>query len=806
MAVALILSILKALGADKGGRTIAGIVVGSGGKPLVGSTVSLVGHSVGTTTNEKGAFVLRNIKEGSYKLKVSYLGFKTQELGVELTQNVNLNVTLEAQSLLGDEVVVSATRAAKRTPMAFTDLKAYEIRRNSTGGDVAQIFELTPSFVATTESGIGIGNTAFSIRGTDASRINITVDGFPINDPESQQVFFVNMPDIASSATSVQIQRGVGTSTNGAGAFGATVNFQTGALSSEPYAELNSFLGSYGSWRGNFLVGSGIVNNRFSFDARISRAKSDGYVDRASSDHKAAQLSGTYYGKRSSLKATFIYGEEHTGISWTGVPSSIIDTNRTYNKEGIYFDSKGVRQVYDNQTDNYKQLHHLLNYTSKLTDKLTLNLGLFFTHGEGYYENMKDDAKFSKYGLSSVVVDNVTKKKGDFVVQKWLDNDNVGSTFSLVFSPLQSLSFTLGGSASRFTNDHFGKIKWAEFSNGIPADYEWYRSKSTKDDANSFLKLSWQPSDKLNVFADMQYRYVSYKMKGLDDDRTDITQDHRFDFFNPKLGVYYTFNEQNSVFASFSVANREPTRSDYTDSFKSDKKLTSERMFDYEVGYKHTTSDAAFGVNLYYMHYKDQLVLTGKLNNVGYPIRENAPSSYRRGVELMAATRISDFIKWEGNLTLSENKIKNFTYSVELYDNPNDWNFVKMNEYSLGTSSISFSPNVIGASMLTFEPIKGFKVDLTTKYVGKQYYDNSESSKRMLKAYLVNNLRAGYELTFAGVKNIQLQVGVNNLFNEKYIANAWIYRAEFQDGTEFIDDGLFPQATRNYWARVSVRF
>jgi iron complex outermembrane receptor protein len=801
-----VVSALFSWASSSGGKAISGTVLGANGAPLVGSTITLVGSGRGTTTNEKGFYRLTGVREGAYTLRASYIGYKTKEVKVDVKDNVTLNITLEAQSVLGSEVVVSATRASKRTPMAFTDLKAYEIKQQNAGGDVAQIFELTPSFVATTESGIGIGNTAFSIRGTDASRINITVDGFPINDPESQQVFFVNMPDITSSASSVQIQRGVGTSTNGSGAFGATVNFQTGALSSEPYAELNNYLGSYNSWRSNALLGTGIINNRFSFDARISRAKSDGYMDRATSDHKSAQVSGTYYGDRSTLKASIIYGEEHTGISWTGVPSSVIDTNRTYNPEGIYYDSKGVRHIYDNQTDNYKQTHYLVNYTNKLTEKATLNLGFFFTHGEGYYDNYKDDAKFSKYGLPTITVDNVLRKKSDFIVQKWLDNDNIGSTFSFVYAPVESLNFTWGGSVSRFTNDHFGKIKWAEFSHGIPVDYEWYRSKSTKDDANTYLKAAWQATSQLSFFGDLQYRYVSYKMKGLDDDMTDISQSHRFDFWNPKFGAYYTIDEQNSLFASVSVAHREPTRSDYTDNFKSDKHVTFERLIDYEAGYKYAGTGLSLGVNLYYMQYKDQLVLTGKLNNVGYPIRENAPKSYRTGVELMAAVKILDNLKWEGNLTLSQNKIKNFTYSVELYDNQNDWNFVKMNEYYLGTTSISFSPTVIGSSMITFEPLKNLKVDLISKYVGKQYYDNSQSEKRKLNAYFVNNLRAGYDFSVVGLKNLTLQVGVNNLFNEKYIANAWIYRAEFQDNTEYIEDGLFPQATRNYWCRLALRF
>lgn len=804
----LVFAALVGSAAIKGGKTISGTVVGVKGEPLVGATVLIEGVGKGATTNGRGFYRIGDVKPGAYTLRFSFVGYQTQQLRVDIKESQALNAVLEVQSVLGDEVVVSATRASKRTPMAFTDLKAYEIKRNNTGGDVAQIFELTPSFVATTESGIGIGNTAFSIRGTDASRINITVDGFPINDPESQQVFFVNMPDVTSSASSVQIQRGVGTSTNGAGAFGATVNFQTGSVSNEPYAEINNYVGSYNSWRGNFLAGTGLINNRFRFDARISRAKSDGYVDRATSDHKSAQVSGSYYGDRSTLKATIIYGEEKTGISWTGVPSSIIGTDRTYNPAGYYKDKNFNTHIYGNETDNYKQSHYLLNYSRKLSEISSLNVGFFFTHGEGFYENYKDSSKVKKYGLKPYDYNGKTYKYNDFVVQKWLDNDNVGSTASFVFTPTANLIFTLGGAVSRFTNDHFGKIKWSEINQGILPDYEWYRSKSTKDDANVYFKTSWQVTDNLNVYGDIQHRYIYYKMKGLDDDVVDISQSHTFNFWNPKMGVFYSLDEKNSMFASFSVANREPTRTDYTDNFKSANKITSERLFDYELGYKYAGSTINLGLNVYYMHYRDQLVLTGKLNDVGYPIRQNVPTSYRRGVELMAGVKILNNLRWEGNLTLSQNKIKDFVYSVELSDlNPDGtWVNYEIKDYHLGSTRISFSPDVIGASQLTFEPFRNFNVILTSKYVGRQYYDNSENASRMLKSYFVNNLKVGYDFSIAGVKNIGVQVGVNNLLNEKYITNAWVYRAEFRNAPDYIEDGLFPQAVRNYWCRLSLRF
>lgn len=798
----------------KDGKAISGTVAGVNGAPLIGATLQLVGSGKGATTNERGIYRIGNVRPGAYTLKASFIGYKSQEVKVDVKENVTLNLTLEVQNVLGDEVVVSATRASKRTPMAFTDMKAYEIKKVNTGGDVAQIFELTPSFVSTTESGIGIGNTSFSIRGTDASRINITVDGFPINDPESQQVFFVNMPDVTSSASSVQIQRGVGTSTNGAGAFGATVNFQTGALSNEPYAEINNYVGSYNSWRGNVLLGTGIINNRFSFDARISRAKSDGYVERATSDHKSAQVSGTYHGDRSMLKATILYGEEKTGISWTGVPSSAIDTNRTYNPEGYYFDSKGVRHIYENQTDNYKQTHYLTNYTTKLGDNASLNVGVFYTRGLGFYDNYKDDEKFYKFGLPSATIDNVVYAKSDFVVQKWLDNDNVGGTFALNLQPSSQLAITVGGAASQFTNHHYGKMKWVEHNVGnIPADFEWYRSKSTKKDGNIYGKISWLATERLNIYGDMQYRNIDYTISGIDDKRDydgniiDISQQHTYHFFNPKVGASFAIGGSSSVFASLAVANREPTRSDFKDATNPSKRPSSERLFDYEAGYKYAGSVASLGVNLYYMQYKDQLVLTGKVNDVGSPIRENVPNSYRAGVELMAGVNLFNNLKWEGNLTLSQNKINNFTLLVETYDliNGKFKNF-EMREYKLGTTRISYSPDVIGSSQFSLEAAKNLRLVFVSKYVGKQYYDNSENANRMLKAYFVNNLRAEYTFSMVGLKDVTFQMGVNNLFDEKYIANAWIYRAEFRNAPDYIEDGLFPQATRNYWCRLALRF
>lgn len=803
----LMLASFFGMAAAKGGRTISGVVTTADGKPLIGATVQVVGAGRGATTNDRGFYQIKDVAEGSYSVRFSFIGYKTAVEQVTLKENKTLTVVLELQTILGDEVIVSATRASKRTPMAFTDMNVNEIKRNSNGGDVAQIFELTPSFVSTTESGIGIGNTSFTVRGTDPSRINITINGFPINDPESQQVFFVNMTDVASSASSVQIQRGVGTSTNGAGAFGATMNFQTGGLSNEPYAEINSYVGSFNSFRGNMLVGTGLLNNRFSFDARISRTKSDGYMDRAYSDHESAMLAGSYYGDKSTLKATIIYGSEKTGISWTGVPSNVIDTNRTYNPEGYYVDSKGVLRTYDNHTDNYKQTHYLLNYSTRLGELATLNVGFFYTRGLGYYENYKDDAKFSKYGLSNLVVAGNTIKKSDFIVQKWLDNDNTGGTFDFNYKITSTLDVTLGGAASVFTNFHYGNIKWAEYNFGtIPADFEWYRNKSTKYDANSFLKANWRLAEKLNIYGDMQYRYINYKMKGIDDDFTNLNIKNTYNFLNPKFGAFFTINSKSSIFASFSVANREPTRSDFTSAVTYSKKPTSERMYDYEFGYKRVGDVLSMGVNLYYMSYKDQLVLTGKLNDVGSPIRENVPNSFRRGVELMAGFRILENLKWEGNLTLSQNKIKNFTYSVEQYDNQDKWSNLVMKDYYLGTTNISFSPSTIGSSQLSYEPVKDLHLVLTSKYVGKQYYDNTENERRMLKSYFVNNTYAEYGFSIKSLKRITVQVGVNNILSEKYIANAWIYRAEFRDGSEYVEDGLFPQALRNYWAKVSLRF
>ncbi len=790
----------------KDGKAISGTVAGVNGAPLIGATLQLVGSGKGATTNERGIYRIGNVRPGAYTLKASFIGYKSQEVKVDVKENATLNLTLEVQNVLGDEVVVSATRASKRTPMAFTDMKAYEIKKVNTGGDVAQIFELTPSFVSTTESGIGIGNTSFSIRGTDASRINVTLDGFPINDPESQQVFFVDMPDLTSSASSVQIQRGVGTSTNGSGAFGATVNFQTGALSNEPYAEINNYVGSYNSWRGNFLVGTGLINNRFSFDARVSRAKSDGYVDRATSDHKSAAVSGTYYGDKSTLKASIIYGEEHTGISWNGVSKSILDTNRTYNPAGKYKDREGVRHFYDNETDNYKMTHYLVNYSLSLSPKANLNVGFFLTHGEGYYENYKDNKEFKEFGLPNIVFQNEAREKSDFITQKWLDNDNLGSTITLNLKPTSLVDITIGGAASHFTNDHFGKIKWTEFSYGLPADYEWYRNKATKDDANIFAKVNWQLGEQFSIFADAQYRNVGYKLKGIEDNFSNITQNHYFNFVNPKVGAFYTINGNSSLFASISVANREPGRTDYTDGIKSDKKLTSERLVDYEVGYKFAGSIASFGVNLYYMRYKDQLVLTGMLNNVGSPIRENVPNSYRAGVEVMAGVKILDNLNWEGNFTLSRNKIEKFTYLVERHENPDNYDYLPSKPYYIGTTNISFSPNVIGSSMFVFEPVKELKISFTSKLVGKQYLDNTSRSDKKLDSYFVNNLKVGYDFSALGVKNLDFQIGVNNLFNAKYAANGWVYQAEYNDGSEYVDVALYPQATRNYWCRLALRF
>jgi len=786
--------------------SVTGKITDKNGNSLPGAAIAIKGTYLGTVANSYGEYQFNNLKEDNYKLVVSFLGFEDQEKTVKLNESKVVNFELSASAILADEVIVAATRAGNKAPVAVTNLSGDDVRKQNTGQDIPYQLSLTPSLVESSESGNGVGYSALRIRGTDASRINVTVNGVPLNDSESQGVFWVNMPDFASSVDNIQIQRGVGTSTNGAAAFGATINFQTETVNTKPYAEVQSVGGSFNTFRNTFKAGTGLINGKFSFDARYSKLKSDGYVDRAFSDHESFFASGTYYTERSMLKFNVISGDQKTGISWWGNPNINTDDpddveDRRYNPAGEYTDENGITRYYDNQTDNYKQTHYQLFYSQELTSNLNMNAALHYTKGKGYYEQYKEDEEYDEYGVTNPVVGGEMISETDLIRQKWLKNDFYGLTYSMNYRK-NSIDASFGGAWNRYEGDHFGDIIWAQ-NGGIDNDYQWYFNDGKKTDYNVFVRLNVELSEKWNVYGDVQYRHISYEMDGTDDDLKPLVQEHKFDFFNPKMGLYYTINDRNSAYASFGVAHREPTRANYKNAKEKPELMpVDETLFDYELGYTFKSVKATFGVNLYYMYYRDQLVPTGVKNQVGDDIMVNVDKSYRAGIELIWGVQILPTLKWDANLTLSKNRIENFIEYSKDYDE--NWvEFDKVTE--LGKTEISYSPEAVGSSILTWTPSEGFDVSFISKYVGEQYFDNTSNTERKLDDYNVHNLRFNYRINPTWMKEIAFQLSINNVLDAKYENNAYGGNW-YEQGVENTWRYYYPQAGTNVLAGVTLRF
>ncbi|MGB5989120.1 MAG: TonB-dependent receptor [Marinifilaceae bacterium] len=784
--------------------TISGKVVDKKGNSLEMASVIIKELQKAVNTNQDGTFVFKDIKKGEYTVIIDYIGYKTFKKKVSVQQkNNSIKIILTSKNILTEDIIVFATRAGVKTPMAYTNMDKEQLSKLHNGKDITFMLSSIPSVVATSESGTGIGNTAIRVRGTDPTRINVCMNGIPMNDSESQAVFWANVPDFASSVNNIQVQRGVGSSTNGAGAFGATVNFQTTKINEKPYASADFAGGSFNTFIKTFKAGSGIIANNFTFDVRFSDLDSDGYIRNAFADHKSTQMSATYFNSNTIIKANIILGEQHTGISWWGTPEDKLKTDRTYNPAGKYKDANGNTQFYKDQTDNYWQNHYQLIMNHSVSNKLKLNMALHATTGKGYYEQYKAKDKFKKYIPSIKDVNGNTKS--DIIRQKHLDNIFYGITASALYS-IDKLDITIGGAANRYDGDHFGNVIWSGINNStFSKDYEWYRNNGKKDDANIFTKVNYQISPSLNIYGDMQYRYINYKMTGPDDDLVDISQENKFNFVNPKFGLVYDINTNSKLYTSFAVGNREPTRTTLKDAIKDSGKSTpkAETMYDYELGYTFNNETFYANVNAYYMDYKDQLVHTGKLNTVGDAIMTNVDKSYRAGIEISASYKFCEFFKWSANTTISRNIIKD--YSQVQYYNDANWNPISTKDKFYGDRQISYSPYFIASSMMEFFPVKNISIGLNSKYVGKQYFDNTENNNRSIDAYFINNIIINYNFKIAKVKSINLQLALNNILEEKYSNNAtgWF---TYVDNKVYHEYNYFTQAGFNFMIKTSINF
>jgi len=792
-----------ASGLQEKGCVVRGKVTDDSGNPLAGAGIAIENGFFGVHSNSDGSYIISGLRAGTYKIRFSFIGYEARIVEANVTGESVVNVSMVQKPLEAGEVIVNATRAGEHSPLAYVTVGSDVLKNQNTGQDIPFILGMTPSLVETSEAGTGIGYTSLRIRGTDASRINVTIDGIPLNDPESQQVFWVDLPDLASSTDNIQVQRGAGTSSNGAAAFGATVSIQTKSPENKPFAQISTSYGSYNTMKNTITASTGLLANKFALMMRLSRLHSDGYVRRTWSDHKSAYLSGVYRSGRSRVQANVILGEEHTGISWWGVPKEMLLIDRRYNPAGEYTDENGITRYYDNESDNYFQNHYQLLYSLRINESLNFNAALHYTTGEGYYEEYKDDDALSGYGLPDITIGDSTISSTDLIRRKWMKNDFSGMVWSLKYKK-EKLEASIGGAANYYYGNHFGRIIWMRNAGNIEKDYQWYFGHGAKGEISFYGKADYSLTDKISLFGDLQYRFIHYNIKGIDDDLKVLNSDHKYSFFNPKAGLFFSITPHQDAFLSFSVANREPTRSDFTEA-AGDPNATPlpETLYDSELGYKLRSNKYSLGINLYCMYYKDQLVPTGELSSTGYPIMTNVAKSNRLGTELTAGIKPAGFFNWDISLTFSRNKIKDFT---EYYT---DYNTIdKSEEYKskkLGTVDIAYSPDLTGSSDMTFRVIKNLEMHLISKYVGSQYFDNTMSPDRKIDPYFVNNLMAGYSPSIKGLKGVELQLLVNNIFNVKYESNAYGGNW-FEDGREYTWSYFFPQAGRNFMIKAGFTF
>lgn len=692
-----------------------------------------------------------------------------------------------------DEVQVMATRAGVNAATTFKNLSKEDIKRSNLGQDIPYLLDQTPSVVIGSDAGAGIGYTNMTIRGSDNQRINVTLNGIPLNDAESMGSFFVNLPDFASSTESIQIQRGIGTSTNGAGAFGASLNIQSDAIEPSPYAELNNSFGSNNTWKNTIKVGSGLIDDKFAFNTRLSKISSDGYIDRASSDLKSFYIDAGYYGEKHHLKATVFSGKEKTYQAWNGVPEDSLTTNRRYN---------GFE--YENQTDNYTQTHHHLHYNYFATERTTLNMALHYTRGAGYYEEFKEDESFAGYGFSPIEIGGTTIDRTDLARRRWLDNYFYGTVFSVTHKLNENHDFIFGGGANQYRGDHYGEVIWAQYaSNSEPGD-KYYLNDAEKNDVNFYSK--WNAKfGAMRLYTDLQYRFVDYTFEGYNHnlELADVNVKHHF--FNPKIGATYLLSPTSNIYASYAFGNKEPVRDDYVES-SPNARPKPERMHNIEAGYRLRRESLNVGANVYGMFYKDQLIASGQINDVGAVIRENVPHSYRMGVELDAAWQISEQFRWQATAALSENKIKNYTKYFDVMDEDGNYLDAPQVEQHYRSTNISFSPSVILSNAFSYSPIQALEFALTSKYVSRQYLDNTQSKDRKVDPFFVNNLRMRYSFSLLGIKNIDANLAVNNILNEKYVSHGYTYGGITPTGEHIDYNFYFPQAETNFLFGFNIRF
>ena len=727
--------------------------------------------------------------------------------GAVSAQNKSINDEADSLKAINlQEVQVIATRATNKTPVAYTNISQAEINKNNKGQDIPYLLSMTPSAITTSDAGAGIGYTTLRLRGTDGTRINVTVNGIPMNDAESHNLFWVNMPDLSSSIKDIQVQRGAGTSTNGAGAFGGSLNMQTKGASITPYSRINGSYGSFNTHKETIELGTGLLNNHWTFDARLSNIGTDGYIDRAAVDLESYYLQGGYFSKKTSIKLITFAGKEQTYHAWNYASKEEMEEfGRRYNSCGAYINDNGEVDYYKNQTDNYIQRNYQLLFNHNFSQMLNLNVALHYTKGDGYYEEYKDGESFVEYSLNSYSNGGSMVDESDLVRQKKMDNSFGGGVFSLNYNN-NRLSASIGGGLNQYKGNNFGEVIWVKnYIGSLDPNHEYYRNNSNKIDGNIYIKASYDLTSKLSAYADLQYRGISYTIDGKNDSYnwntnalSKLAVNEQFNFFNPKIGLNWNLSRSQRLYASFSIAQKEPTRNNYTDVVEIITYPKAEKLRDYELGYSFAKQVFNIGANLYYMDYTDQLVLTGALNDIGEPLTENVKDSYRMGVELIAGLKPCKYFQWDINATLSKNRI------VKSVETLTDYSGTDL-QIEHNNTPIAYSPSVLLNNRFAFL-YKNFEASLQSQYVGKQYLTNTQVEELTIDPYFVSNLNLSYSFTPKKFcKEVVLGATIYNIFNEEYENNGWGYSYHV-DGTRYNGAGYAAQAGTNVIGNISFLF
>lgn len=773
----------------------SGKVLDDYGEALVGASVYLPALELGAQTDVEGKFSLASIPFGTQKIQVSFLGYRSIEAIINFDQNKFEIFELQSSVIEIAPLVVRATRANERTPMTYTNLSQNELKKNNLGQDVPFLLRWTPSAVVTSDAGTGIGYTGIRIRGSDPTRINVTINGIPLNDAESHNVFWVDLPDFISSTDDIQIQRGVGTSTNGAGAFGASIHLNTSKIEREPYGTIQTTIGSFNTRKANVSFGSGLLNDRFVFAGRLSTIQSDGYIDRASADLNAWYINTSYLGDRSTVQFNAFSGHEITYQAWNGVPPDFLEDEkmRTFNSAGT--EKPGA--PHENEVDNYNQTHYQLLWNGQWSANLNFSLAGHYTKGVGFYEQYKADEELAEYGLTGEL-----GPTSDLIRRRWLDNDFYGMTYSLQSTSGDGrLDWTLGGGYHFYSGRHFGKVIWArDFGQG-EMGHLYYDNLGKKGDFNAFGKLNYWIASNWDVYIDLQIRRVNYQFEGFDNQLRLVDQSDVLTFFNPKAGLSYRFSERASGYWSLAVGHKEPNRDDYVETTPAERPLP-ERLYNTEIGYKYRSDKAILEANLYHMYYLNQLVLNGEINDVGAYTRVNIPYSYRLGLEINGSTSIGAHWRLDGNAAFSRNKIIRHTLYEDSYDEAFNWLGQEAVVYE--NTDLSFSPNFIGGGSLTYQiPFKEnrnlLEIGWLHKYVSRQFIDNTSAVNNQLDDYYVNDLQV---ICNWGEK-VEINFLLGNIWNVKYETNAWSYRYRYE-GFRRIDQGFYPQAGTHYFVGLKI--